>query len=98
MKAHDDCLTAPILKEIAHRISQCALHPQPAKHTLKIGIAVDRHRLVHRPALGATDKRGDGSGNAGNGAYTASDLFDVNPRMGRCDWHSHSPSAINSKG
>jgi len=77
LHAHDDSLIAAVRKELLHRIAECAVGPQRAIQTREIGIARDEHGLIGRAAQRATDKRGDRSGDAGDGMDIARPFVDI---------------------
>jgi hypothetical protein len=92
VQAHDDRLAAAIQVEVSDRVAEAAFHPDTAKGALEIRKAVDRHRLIVRPAQRASQESGDRGGNARDGANAAGDLLDVDSRITDSNRHGLSSS------
>ena len=88
-----------VQEELLHCVAERAVIAETAELPFEISEVENLNALVSRTALGVADEGGYGRGHPGDGSHAAWNLFDVNPRIGRCDRHNNPPrGCIRSLG
>src|SRR5882672_4536348 len=91
VEADDDRLAAAVEIKITRGVAHRTVQIQAAEDAFIIAKVVDRDRFVDGSARSGADESSDRSRHSGNRAHTAGDLFNIDAREGRRNWHGSPP-------